>query len=378
MTGIVSIYARHLLLNYGSFFQHYALRRCVQSLGEDCFRIKDEDGFIDSYSFLRDGLKRLASIPWHVIRWKVPIAEEVRLAAYDIRRNINFRRDYTRLIGPLNERQPEPRDYSFLAGSDQIWPGRPSTQAAFAGESRRRIAYAASADWHSFGCDEKTMADASGWLGRFDRISVREEAGLKLLEGLGVGSASALCRTVDPVFLLDKTQYSELMSQETIFSKPTLFCYLVNIATEAESPLDKCAMIADALGVKLKMLGLQGAEKYVPLSRQMNVSPVDFLRCIRDAEYIVTNSFHGIVFSIIFEKRFVFLKQPMRRGADQNERQRELLGRFAIEERGLPVDASLAAIKNAICCPIDYHRIRTRVFDGVVRSKNWLKEALKA
>lgn len=378
MTGIISINARHLLLNYGSFFQHYALRRCVKSLGEDCFRIKDEDGLIDDYSFCKSGLMRLAAIPWHIVRWKVPIAEELRLVVYDISRNINFRRDYTRLIGPLNERQPDPRDYSYLAGSDQIWPGRPSTQAAFAAESRRRVAYAASADWHSFGGDEKILAAAREWLSRFNRVSVREDVGVELIKGLGACSDSALCRTIDPVLLLDKAYYSELAPNEKIFSTPTLFCYFVNIASSAEFPLGKCKATADALGVKLKMLGLQGAERYVPLSRQMNVSPVDFLRCIRDAEYVVTNSFHGIVFSIIFEKKFLFVEQPVRCDTDQNERQRELLGRFAIEGHALPVDASVSTMIDSICCPIDYGRVRAKVADEVERSKKWLREALTA
>ena len=91
--------------------------------------------------------------------------------------------------------------------------------------------------------------------------------------------------------------------------------------------------LAKLLDAQLRIIGIQGSEWNVPEELGMSPGPIGFLHAFRDADYIVTNSFHGTVFSLVFQKRFLTMRQEGENAESQNIRAEELLGRIGLDER---------------------------------------------
>lgn len=184
---------------------------------------------------------------------------------------------------------------AIVVGSDQVWRPRYSDNIyeAFLRDVKKknikRIAYAA-----SFGVDDweytaKQTRACSALAKKFDSISVREESGVKLCkEHLGVDAAWVL----DPTLLLDKSDYLDLCKDVPESSEKYLAAYVLGMN---EAVKKECEEKAKERGLVLKVfLADSNASLSVP----------EWLAMFRDASYIVTDSFHGTAFSILFEKEF--------------------------------------------------------------------------
>lgn len=192
----------------------------------------------------------------------------------------------------------------FIVGSDQVW--RPAYVANVTdyflkevpnNSSALKVAYAA-----SFGVDRWEFApdlteECSCLAKRFDGISVREKSGIRLCkEFLGIEAEHVL----DPTMLLDAADYMEIIDNASTYSSEgNAFCYILD-----ESP-EVASIISD---IEAKGFNLFKASLYVvPTDEnarpyQMNVE--QWLRSFRDAEFVITDSFHACVFSILFRKPF--------------------------------------------------------------------------
>lgn len=195
----------------------------------------------------------------------------------------------------------------LITGSDQVW--NPSLLAqvdhlddlyflSFAGTRTRRISYAA-----SFGCSEKGMMNEewqniiSQKLQNMDRISVREESGLDVIQSLGVSTNAV--HVVDPTLLLGKMDYEKMVGRGKT-SRDFLFSYMLHgMEQDAES---LCGQISETL--KLKRLKCDARKTAVHKGYTLP-SPIGWLQQIRDASFMVTNSFHGVAFCLIFHIPFI-------------------------------------------------------------------------
>lgn len=190
---------------------------------------------------------------------------------------------------------------TLICGSDQIWntEARDYSDAYFmAGVDKKKISYAASFGSHIESINkEKVQKNISG----FTHISVREKAGEEFLKNLLPDKKVEL--VCDPTLLLQKAEYSKLMEKENV-KEPYIFLYTINYGDEilqAAQKLSKEIQIpvyASFTGyscVKCRKYGIKVL---------YDVGPAEFLRLVENATYTCSNSFHGIVFSIIFEKQF--------------------------------------------------------------------------
>ena len=171
---------------------------------------------------------------------------------------------------------------------------------------------------------------------------VRERQGVELVRPLApadlpVGLAA------DPVFLLPQTAYAALLPRTRCFGRPTLVAYIVNWRCAADAYLDELEALAASRGEGLAVIAGQGSEDFVPARLRFDCGPVGFLHAVRDAAAVVTNSFHGIVFALVFGRPFVYVPQRNETGSDQNVRQRELLERFGLGGRECPAGELAAA-----------------------------------
>ena len=149
--GIFTIGISYLTSNYGSFFQHWALRRLLTELGYAPFRFATEDVEFSLLQFLKHCGYRLLAIPWHVWRWKWSWREEIRQWLYDCVRFLRFRQDYKKLISPVAIEAQSPID-SLVGGGDQMWHAR-----FFENIHCPTVTYAASADWLKVSQDQEIL-----------------------------------------------------------------------------------------------------------------------------------------------------------------------------------------------------------------------------
>lgn len=211
---------------------------------------------------------------------------------------------------------------AFICGSDQIWSPRcfdPRFYLDFVDEKQRKIAYAP-----SFGCTtigESVIESKIEYLLRsIGSISVRENTGADIVERLtGLRPFVAL----DPTLLLDATEWNELSNKRLSIDRP--YCLMYFLGTNSKNLL-----IAEKISKKRGLMPIQ-----IPVfERQINsadelmsaIGPAEFISLFRDAQLICTDSFHGVVFSTIFEKEFIAFERFRQNSSEsQNTRIYEFL-----------------------------------------------------
>jgi len=316
----IGIVTQALLANYGGILQNFALQQALQRLGHDPVTI---DFQVPRYSKFR----YLLSCCKTALLWFVP-GRRRPFTAYPVqRRNADMEAFVRRSIAttrPVGRYTSDLVDeYGFEAvvtGSDQVW--RPIYNAYLEDmylrfvvrPGVRKIAYAA-----SFGVDrweytpEQTAASRAA-ASRLDAISVRERSGVELCRNyLGVEAAAVL----DPTMLLDRADYERLCTDIPRAETPFMAVYVLEMKPWKRRYIDRIA-----------------SERHLPIrffsaDRRQTLSIEQWLAMFRDAAFVVTDSFHGSVFSIIFNKPFISIGHGYRGMA----RFEALLGMFGLKDR---------------------------------------------
>lgn len=184
---------------------------------------------------------------------------------------------------------------AFVVGSDQVWRPKyaPNIDDAFLvflkKDSARRVAYAASFGVDNWEYTPQQTEKCAAFAKKFNDISVREESGVDLCkENFGVEAAWVL----DPTLLLNKEDYFELCKDVPVKKGNVLAVYMLDAN---DAVLSLCHKIAMERGLELNV---------VSADARASLSVPEWLAMFRDASYVVTDSFHGTVFSIIFGKEF--------------------------------------------------------------------------
>ena len=276
---------------------------------------------------------------------------------------------------------------TFLVGSDQLWNWwniRSNNNLHmffldFVEKGHRKIAYAT-----SFGKDETDYPDDKrirvGYnLSKFDAISVREKSGVGVCKReFGVEATHVL----DPVFLCDMASYKEITDISTM-EKPQkyLFSYIL------DPTLDKIDMVkksAQKLGLTYRIAidalrdNDENSKNVIEkvLSKDPNVLSglriEDWLSFIENAEYVVTDSFHGFCFSMIYKRNVIAYINP-RRGKARFE---SIAGTTGLEERLVTATQQIFD-KGLLDKAIDYEVVAARLAPEIARSKEWLENAFK-
>lgn len=270
---------------------------------------------------------------------------------------------------------------TFVLGSDQIWNNTlyhlfgEFADLHWVNNDRKKIAYAT-----SFGIDYVYGSDADRyqmayWLQQFDAISVREETGVHLLrEQYGVEGTWVL----DPVFLCDKNKYIELSLRGGARERQRenyTFSYMLDIDKEKVDFL-KC--VAEQEGTSLTTVtdaakDETGEQTKWDVSVITGVSEEEWLAYFINAKYVVTDSFHGMCFAILFHKPFIAIVNS-NRGATRFYCLLELLGLMD----HLAKDAVAAQEKiNVLVKDIDWASVDKILAREKERSLEWLKQAIE-
>ena len=244
----------------------------------------------------------------------------------------------------------------LICGSDQIWntDARDYSDAYFLTESKKpKISYAASFGSHIEDIDKNRIKDN---IKSFEHISVRESAGKKLINEIAPNIDTEL--VCDPTLLLEKSKYDELISKR-IIDHPYIFLYTISYSDDVLSAAQKLSEKMQ-LPVYAAFTGYSCIKclKY-GVKLVYDAGPAEFLNLIENAQYTCSNSFHGIVFSIIFEKSFCRLISLDEAGLPVlDDRIDSLLNQLGLDERIMSVDSiSSQAMKK----PIDYNFVNKKI-----------------
>lgn len=272
--------------NLGALVQTYSLREYIESLGHQCDVIKFKD--FDNRPFetvkgIKDGISDLFCF--------LDCKKKIR--------KINkFREKYLHFTDKFYYNSIEMKELNgiydaFVAGSDQIWNVHKGITdeffLSFADEGKKKIAYSA-----SFGLSKIPSEYIEGvkeGLARFDCISVREATGLKIAKEL---TGKEYIQTLDPVFLKSAKEWEDLSGDRKIKEK-----YIFVYPTQITKKLTKTVKAAKKqYGAKVySLFDFIGVDKVVK-----DADPIDFINYIKNAEIVITSSFHATAFSIIFNK----------------------------------------------------------------------------
>ncbi len=314
-----------LLNNYGGLLQNYALQKILIKLGHQVETID----FIrnPSSSFLRCVLSWTKSLIIYFIPSKrKPFAKlrnvgvRMNFSNSFIKKNINVSQTTIRYSKKMIKGNSE---LAVIVGSDQVW--RPKYNYCIENMylnfikkySIKRIAYAASFGLNDWEYTPKQTKVCSKLAYKFNAISVREESGVKLCkEHLGVDATWVL----DPTLLLTKEDYFPICKDIPVCKEKYLAVYVLDENEEVTAMYEKEAA-ARGLVVKKFYAGAKST-----------LSVPEWLAMFRDASYVVTDSFHGTVFSIIFGKEFKCVYNKSR-GAARFESLLELYNSGKLEEK---------------------------------------------
>ena len=303
--------------NYGQQLQCWALQCYLKRLGHEPFLIR----YLYKESVWRKWLKIMVKTAfiYPLLGWwrhrDIRRMEAVNRVKNEVRSFEEFRNKHIdqsrRIYGTLTElRQDPPAADVYIAGSDQIWNPmllRRKDGRAFwldFGEDRvRRVAYAASYGVDK--CPQGLQKELSRRLYRFDALSVREESGVSICRASGKEATHVL----DPTLLLSMDDYLSLLEDIPVRPSPYIYIYSINISSKEDIRWSELRGFSKIGGLSLLVTPasgyLPGRELFEGVEYSYAAIP-EWLSLIRHAGLVVTTSFHGVVFCILFHKRFVY------------------------------------------------------------------------
>lgn len=379
----IGILTQPLHSNYGGLLQNYALQQILLRAG---FEVETIDWC--GAKGIRESLYRIklrilhAIFPRHYSKPKyAPNYNEISV----IRRNTNdFISKYinhTKTISSKSmfAKQADSGKYdAFVVGSDQCWRPRYNSflSAMFLDfvqdDQIKRIAYAASFGTDIWEFTSQQTSTCAPLAKKFDLVTVREDSGVELCKRyLGIDAKHVL----DPTLLLSKEDYIHLIEAENEpYAEGTLFNYILDPDDRKTSFIKN---VADITGLKVfqvlpKCQAETRTEEDVKERIEDCVFPkvTTWLRAFQDAKMTIVDSFHGMVFSIIFNKPFWVIGNS-KRGLS---RFTSLLKTFHLEDRLLDVN-NLCNVDCSI--NIDWRRVNALLEQKRIESKKLLFNAFK-
>ena len=336
----IGILTQPLYTNYGGLVQCYALQTVLQRMGHETVILQRE--FNRKYTFkgaclyyVKHFVKLLMGkqSSWH---YSVPQGKRDYIARYTsefIKKNIKPRSKHCHTNEQLMHEVQLLKLDAIIVGSDQVWrpyysPYQPNYFLDFLSEDSpvKRISYAASFGGDDWTFSEELTNQCAVLLKRFNSVSVREQSGIHLCKKhFGVDAVQVL----DPTMLLEPMDYKALVSKNKAIIG-NLFCYVLDRSVQKKKIIQ---LIADKTGLKpfesMPMLSDSTWNLYGEIDKCVYPPVEDWLSSFMEAEMVITDSFHGTVFSIIFNKPFWVIGNEGRGMARFNS----LLSMFNLEDR---------------------------------------------
>ena len=318
----INIITCHRAYNYGAVLQAYALEHYLESQGNE---VKIIDYYPEELhkSEKQKGLKKLGR---NFIRF-FDFRKSEKVFGNFLKNNLKLTQRYYSLD---QLKKDPPKGDLYIVGSDQVWNcntrngNDDSYFLTFVPKNKIKASYAASIAMDELTNEQKKRF--SDKLKDFYAISVREKTAVKLLNECKINIAE---KVLDPVFLLDKNNWDELANKSKLNLKDEKYIFVYGFKRQ-KNIYQYARKLAKEKGCKVFSVNTNIEDYLLDVDKYFyNVSPEDFLNLLRNAEAVVTNSFHGLSFSIIYRKN---VHQFMKSGKE-NSRMIDLLNELNMSER---------------------------------------------
>lgn len=323
----ICLITRHAIVNYGSFLQTYA----TQKLFEDCgchvevldYVRKDEEYHNVTELLLKKSNRWnrnfLTRLVYRIVQWP---DHYVCGKAFEKERT-KYLNLSARITDPILDAEKIPEADIYCTGSDQVWGEiaqedvDPMYFLSFAPQDAKKIAFSA-----SFGKEDypKERIDKfKTLLHGYSYITVREDSAVNIVNKAGYEAIQIL----DPTMIFGYDRWKELLPP--IHESEYVLLYQLN----ANYKMDEYAKkFADKAGLKLLRISVE-AHNYFRVGKfKLCLSPFRFLSYIANAQYVITDSFHGTAFAMVFNRQFVEILPK-----EKIARNLSILKQFGLEDR---------------------------------------------
>ena len=372
----IGILTLRLHNNYGGILQAYALQKVLQQMGHDATLI-DKSRFIKlpffkKYpSYFKRLIKNVLFDSNLVVRWDKKYNDDMNVICIN---TYPFILKHIKRIEANNDYSNIKQDDfdAFVVGSDQVWRPKyfgqaiiPCAYLSFAKEwNVKRISYAASFGTEDWEYTEEQTTECKDLIKLFDAVSVRESSAVELCKKHFDTSAM---HVLDPTMLLDASDYIKLFEDENTAQSPgSLMCYILDENKEKQKVV---SCIEQTLHLKSFSVNSKYEVADAPLEERTQPPVEAWLRGFNDAEFVITDSFHACVFSILFEKPFIVYGNKNRGMA----RFHSLLSIFGLENRLITNSEDALRVINE---PINWEAVNAKKKEWQEKSYNFLKKNL--
>ena len=358
----VGIISKQRVVNYGSFLQAFGLKNMIEDLGHSVHFIdyRDENGSFDYASAYKVRLY-----------WCRKIYRKFRYPNQNFffqEREHLFKKELPRMLGYRNVYADDYQCDVVVVGSDEIFNicepsawGKTLSMLGYDTPSNvKLISYAGSFGNTTVQSIQKAnlKEQLQCVFSRYESISVRDRNSADIIEWLlGVKPM----KNLDPVLVFD---FTKQMNYKTLFNNYIVVYGYDNRINEPEI-ISEIKKFAKEKNLKIIALGMEQKwcdQNYLP-------HPFELLSLFRDANYIITDTFHGTVFSIKFQKQFVSIVRD-----NNQQKMTDLLASFNLLDRAVSDSKEIAAILNT---EYDKKKVVDIIAAEKVRTYEYLKNQLK-
>lgn len=374
--GILTFYKS---INYGSVLQAWALQHVLEQDGHDVEMIEyTPAAYNDLYGLF------VVPSNWNFVKYDI---KRLLLATTIKRQKTLFERFRNKYLNLSSQKYGESSSLAemvqnydcIVCGSDQIWNvrARDCDKAYFLPIKTPigKIAYAVSVNDTDFTeniCNEELRQ----WINDFSAISAREKSGSLKIESF-IQQSNRVQTVVDPTLLNSKEEYFKICSPRFIAPR---YIFLYNVWSNGDA-VDAAICLSKKMNLPIYSALMKRDVKIIRKLRKKgihvetkNTAPEDFVSMIRYADFVVTDSFHGTAFSLIFEKKFVAINERIEDKMKNDERILSILQRIGLEDRYLTLEklSEMEEIKD-----IDYKEVDYKKKELCEESRVWLRDNIR-
>lgn len=361
--GILTFHNAH---NWGAALQLYALKEYLKDLGHEVKVINYRNPIIDS-NYVKNPVIKLRRKDWKGIL--IYLYEKINLEygkkSYKEKWNKFNNFEKQMLDNDTTEYTKEDLQNldidTFICGSDQIWNpnltgGLDEVYFCNFETNAKKISYAASMGIKELKPDDENIF--KDYINRFDNISVREES---LKQYIKKVTDMDVTTVIDPTLLLDVEKYDKI----AVKPKEEKYLFLYTLI-ENKSLYEIAQKIAKERNLKIIELTYSKKIEKLLHNEIANIGPEEFLGYIKYADCVITNSFHGTIFSMLFQKDFYTIN-----AGKVNSRIENVLNIAQIPERCIK---SYEDMKK--CNKINYENVYKNLNVNALNSKDFLNKVL--
>jgi len=370
--GLISLHYKH---NYGTMLQAFALQKKLELLGHEAQYI-DYRHPMPKLPLEKCVIHRLKKLPKNFI----DLPKHIKMIIYANKMSLRHKHFDDFYCAKIKTN--ETRYYSeeelilncpsydiYIVGSDQVWNPNLSFYCGvyflrFVSDRKKKAAYAPSIGLSVLSAQQS--AEMVEHLKKFTYLSCREQTGAVVLSKL---CGKTVLQVVDPTLLLDASVWSKEAVDPKI-EEPFILCYFLG---EVKWQRDFVTRLEKQTGLRAYFI----PNTYLDVNKNnavFEVGPAEFIGLIKNANYVCTDSFHGCVFSAIFERQlYGFCKRAEVEMTSDNSRLADLFQLLGVPERLIkkPIEGLLDVTD------IDYSMVKPKLIDAIQRSELYLNEVLQ-